>query len=384
MTHRLSLDRFRRGRRWARTGGFSLAELMISLLLGLIVLAGVIMMFRSNEQVSLANQELGSVEDQVRTAFEMMSADIRSSGNTPCGAPAVNVVNVVDNTTTAPDVNNLNNIAAAPALWWLNWNNPVVGFDGGSAAPFAAFGTGVGQRSAGTSAVAMIGTDPTTFEPITGSSPSTVNAVQIPAGSNPFSVGDIVMACSPVQGGIFQVQSTAASLTIGSTTGAGVYYGVGCAGGGLCNCSSFLGGTSSSGCQNALGNGDAGQNMYTFTNGSQIARLMPTAWYVGPNSAGTTSLWHVVYSNVGGTITAKNQEIVRGVTGMTLQYQQESDAAGGTWENAAAVTGWGSVDAVQVQLTVQSTSPTASQQGYDVAPVTRTFTSVTTIRNKAF
>jgi type IV pilus assembly protein PilW len=361
-----------------RSSGYTLIELMIAMLLGVMILIGVIALFQSNRQVSAASESLGNVQDATRTAFSMMARDIRLAGNSPCGSPPVNTVQMVS--TAQTDASNVSRILTTSSLWWLNWNSPVKGYTGTTTSPFVAFGTAPGQRTAGTDAISLVGTDPNTGVPIIGTSNS-VKMLTVPAGTANFVAGDVVMACSPVQGSIFMVTSTQASFTTsGGSTGTGISFATGCGTGGLCTCSSYLGGNSTVGCGNAVNGGDAGQNIYTYTNGSSIAILTPTAWYIGGNSAGTSSLWRVVYvRNSVGKLVPQPQEIVRGATALSFSYQ--IGATGGGWVAPGAVTDWASVVAVRATLTVSSGK--ALQSGLGPTLVTRTFTTVTTIRNKA-
>jgi type IV pilus assembly protein PilW len=361
-----------------RVRGYSLVELMVALVLGLMILAGLIALFKSNRQVSATSQSLGDVQDATRTAFTMLARDIRLAGNTPCGAPPVSTVQLISNKQVDPS--NVLTISGDPSLWWLNWNSPIQGYDGTTAAPFAAFGTGAGQRTTGTDALSLVGTDPNTAQPILGSDPVTAKMMAIPSGDTTFVAGDPVVACSPVQGSVFLVTSTQSSFSTGGVSGKGISFAAGCTAGGLCTCSSYMGGDSTVGCANAVNGGDAGQNIYTYKQGSTIALLAPTAWYIGSNSAGGSSLWRVVYGRDStGTMVAQPQEIVRGATALTLAYQ--TGTAGGGWVAPDAVSHWGAVVAVQATLTVSSGDTVRS--GLGTTKLARTFTSVTTIRNKA-
>src|SRR5579859_2062961 len=78
-----------------RAGGFTLVELMIAMLLGLIVIGGVVSIFAANQQSSYTNTALGEVESSSRAAFELMARDIRDAGLTGCGnnTRVANVVN---------------------------------------------------------------------------------------------------------------------------------------------------------------------------------------------------------------------------------------------------------------------------------------------------
>lgn len=60
--------------------GFTLVELMIALVLGLVLLGGVIGVFLSNQTTNRVNNELASLQSSARLAFQLMSQDIRKIG----------------------------------------------------------------------------------------------------------------------------------------------------------------------------------------------------------------------------------------------------------------------------------------------------------------
>ena len=57
--------------------GLSLIELMIAIALGLLIVAATLSIFSSNKQSYRATENLGRVQESGRTAFELMSRDIR-------------------------------------------------------------------------------------------------------------------------------------------------------------------------------------------------------------------------------------------------------------------------------------------------------------------
>lgn len=67
-----------------RNAGFSLIELMISLVLGLLVLGAAIAVFQSNQSTFNANEGQNRIQEGARAAYEMMSRDIRAAGGTAC------------------------------------------------------------------------------------------------------------------------------------------------------------------------------------------------------------------------------------------------------------------------------------------------------------
>ena len=123
--------------------GFTLIELMVAMLLGLIVIAGVTSVFLANQRTYRTNQALGDVQDGSRIAFELMARDIRNAGLNPCNN-GDRMANVLNNSGTD---------------WWANWANALRGYSGnqGDPATGGVFGTAAGQRVAGTDSVQVLG-----------------------------------------------------------------------------------------------------------------------------------------------------------------------------------------------------------------------------------
>lgn len=60
--------------------GFSLIELMVALVLGLLVAGAALAILQSNQATYRSNEGLNRVQENARIAFELMSRDIRSAG----------------------------------------------------------------------------------------------------------------------------------------------------------------------------------------------------------------------------------------------------------------------------------------------------------------
>jgi Tfp pilus assembly protein PilW len=102
--------------------GFGLVELMISLVLGMIVVGGALVLLLSTRQATGNTENLSRVQDSVRTSFEMMTREVREAGATPCDSKGL-VSNVLNNAQGAQPhlVGHLERARddAEPALWAL-------------------------------------------------------------------------------------------------------------------------------------------------------------------------------------------------------------------------------------------------------------------------
>ena len=65
--------------------GFTLIELMVAMLIGLIVVAAAGGIFLSNSHVFRTSESVGRIQENIRASFEILSRDIREASATPCG-----------------------------------------------------------------------------------------------------------------------------------------------------------------------------------------------------------------------------------------------------------------------------------------------------------
>ncbi|WP_244754125.1 prepilin-type N-terminal cleavage/methylation domain-containing protein [Rhodanobacter sp. B2A1Ga4] len=327
--------------------GFTLIELMVAMLLGLIVVGGVISVFLANQRTYRTNQALGDVQGSSRIAFELMARDIRNAGLNPCNN-GDRMANVLNNSATD---------------WWANWANAVHGYSGnqGDPASGSVFGTAVGQRVAGTDSVQVLGAIDSGLSVAEDKEPAA--NFKLNDKTSDLQSGDIVIVCDPDHAVMVQISNyNNSTVTFVHNTGNTVNPG---------NCSKGLGYPSD--CSSTNG------NLYQFGNNSQIAKLGAADWYIGNNPVKGRSLYRVALAAPDAKenlFLGTPQEMVRDVTGMVINYH----AKGGTsFVTASAIANWAVVDAVQVTLTLQSADQRA---GTDVKPLTRTFTATTTVRNR--
>lgn len=333
----------RRTRTRRRAAGFTLIELMVAMLLGLIVIGGVTSVFLAGQQTYRTNDALGEVQDASRIAFELLSRDVRSAGYTGCDGSSGRIANVIN----------------APIPWYADWSNTLLGYDDASKDPALSTlpTTGATSPVAATSSVHTLGS--TNLDVVVSAvTPSSAANININAASTLLTTGSLIMVCDFDHSTIMQVDSYAAGGTVVThNSGSAIPPG---------NCSLGLGYPTSCGTANA----------YTFLANARMALLSGSVWYLGNNPAGTTSLYRLTAISSATGTTATAQEMVRNVTALKISYLPLGNAAFGT---AASVTNWPQVTAVQVQLTLASTNKLA---GVDGKPLVRSFTSTTTLRNR--
>lgn len=315
--------------RVSRTFGFTLIELMVAMLLGLVVIAGVGSLFLSNQQVYRSNKALSDVQDSARIAFEMMARDVRAAGLSGCENSG-RVANVVKG-----------------GNWWTDWNNAVKGYGSGQTDPVA--GT---NRLAGTDSLMLLGAQPSGLSVKANAEPT--GSFTLNESATSLQMGDIILVCDPDHATLVQVSSVSGTTLTHDTSGTPG------------NCTKDL--NYPTVCSST--------SSYVFLPNSQIAKLNAAHWYVGKTANGSSLYRASLTTGAGGAATVVASELVRDVTGLSMSYHQLGNAG---FVTASNITDWNKVDALRATLTIISTDRRA---GTSAKPVTRSFTTTTTIRNR--
>lgn len=327
--------------------GFTLVELMVALMLGLLVVAAAGGLFLSNRRVYGTTASINRIQENQRIAFELLARDIREAGGNPCTR---NIVNMLD--TSKPG-----------GSYFTGWSNGVSG------------NNGTGPN----------GSDEITLSLANGASITVTESDNPSAELELSSVGDItkddiLMVCNAEVASIFQVTSVA-SDKVGHNPGAGnpgnlekpfqidqaTFDSNTAAQTGYC----FL--------PPATG---ANPNCLNPPSGSPAQVVTPFAvrWYVANNTRGGTSLYRQVVTN-GGATPATPAEIAEGVTNMQITYKVGTAPA---YVDAAAGLAWKQVMAVHAQLTFQAVRGALTKGdvlGTDNAVLTRSLDDYILLRN---
>jgi type IV pilus assembly protein PilW len=335
-----------------KQGGFSLIELMIALVLGLILTAAALSVVVTTRQTFRTVENHSRMQENARTAFELMARDIRAAAGNPCGANQI--------------TNNLTNNAVA---WWANFNaNSLRGFDnsaaGDAAAGIVAVGNGAGEGLAGSDAlIALTGNQEEAFIVASHNSAAAPPTFTLSTVAHNLRQNDIAMVCDGTQASIFQVTNNPSNLATIAHDAGGAAPG---------NIAATLG--------------------RTFDNGALLGRYTSAFWYVGANGRGGNSLFRRSYDgNAGAEI---NAEIVDNVTGMDIEYVERNTApipsTLSNWLGAGAVTNWNFVlggiriEAVRVTLNLRSRDNAGVSTAGQPAPLTTTLSETVYLRNREF
>ncbi|WP_213996733.1 prepilin-type N-terminal cleavage/methylation domain-containing protein [Arsukibacterium sp.] len=310
--------------------GFSLVELMIAMVLGLLVLGGVIGVFIANQATSRANMALSELQNTARLSFQLMSQDIRNAGFSGC-----------NNSPWAANIIAIDGVRPA----WADWRNGSGIF--GMAAPAPAI-NGLAPKN-DTQALRVM------FAAGNSNSISNYDGSTFILNANSVvDAGEIAIACDENAASIFQV-TTAVGDTITHALG------------GL-NADTNLGFISPWVPGTAPTRG--------FTNNAMLMRFESIAWFVAPSQ--DDGAVHSLYraSLIGDT--QVSEEVLFGVDDMQMAFLNGVTM---NFETAAEVTAgnnWGRIIAVNVTVQLDD----AVMRGLEVPDNVRNISFLVSLRNR--
>jgi len=331
-----------------RMRGFTLIELMIAMVIGLVLMTGVVSVFIASSNSYQRLQGLASIQERGRIAVQILQNSIQVAGYTGCRKD-ITLTNVLSNNTD----------------YALDFTQPIEGFDATGTAntwspvmeatipsPQWAGGDVLTVRGPVGGGVALTATM---------ASPNAI--INVPAGS-PFAQDDLLLLVSCQGDGVIFEKTNTAGTTINHTPAG----------------------------RNSTGNlGDA------YEAGSMIIKMAVTSFFVRDSSAiaGTRALWMKESEDAA-------QALIEGVDGMEILYgvTRNTDTSANQYLTAAQVnagTLWGSVVNMRIALLVASLNPTVKQLNttvYSLLGVNypafndlyqrRVFTTTITLRNRSF
>ncbi|WP_233081249.1 PilW family protein [Rheinheimera soli] len=284
--------------------GFTLSELMIAMLLGLLLTGSVIGVYLSNSKTAELNVVLGELQNASRTTFELMANDIRRSGYIGCGN-ASRVVNVL----------NAANVAGSA---WAVWNGGIEGFQ----QPAPAI-NGV-TPLAGTDAIRLMFGSGRSYS--VESHDAALNQLVL-STEHQIQNGDLLILCDETLSSIFSVSGT--NLT-------GVSHQANAS-----NCTSGLGFP-------LLCDGATGTAKQYAVN-AMLMNFDSISWYIAASTdQQSTSLFRVRNNSAA-------EEILYGVSDLQLEFMDERNRS---WRDANLVPDW--MDIISVRISLQFATTGAS------------------------
>jgi type IV pilus assembly protein PilW len=338
--------------------GFSLVELMVSIVLGLILMAGVLSMFFSSKVTYFANEKTARLQENGRVALDFLTHDVRSSGYQGC-ARGVEVTSTLNDAT---------------ALLW-SYIFPIQGFESDGAGGFApAMGIVLNPLPVEDSDVIVVRTAmrdghalrmETDLADLT-SPISVLNAV--PA---PVSAGTVMMISDCNAASVFQVTSWAAGAPNGTIGHA-------------------VGGANPGNLSDDLG--------YLYRTGARVAPLQTVIYYVGIDP---DSNQPALFRQTGAAQPA--EMLIEGVQALQIAYGEDTngDRVADGYGAADTVVNWNNIISVTLSMLIRSDESgtntdantysllTADLGGVTLGPYNdrrqrMTFTTSIALRNRAW
>lgn len=346
--------------------GFSLVELMIAMVLGLVLMAGVLQVFITSKQTYNLNEEMTWIQENARYAVNFLAEDVRMAGYYGCASRAANVVNVLKD---------------ADSKWVTDFDKGIFGYDGND----ASFPTAVFPRPAtATLPAGLPKTDVITVHradlenslKVTGHNAN--SAVIDIKGTHDYDPGTILIVTDCSNTAIFQTTGNQ-SNKVNHNAGGSIVPG---------NCVKGLG-------RPRKCTGNAIGNVYPYKDDAEIMRAIGSAYYVDVAANGVPSLFRESL-NTGGITTAK-EELIQGVENIQIQYglDTDNDNVPNRYVNANQVTAEQWVSSVvsaritlllRSQLALASEPQTFSYMGASYTPtdkyVRRVFSTTVKLRNR--
>jgi type IV pilus assembly protein PilW len=285
-----------------KQAGFTLSELMIAMVLGLLLLGSVIGVYLSNSKTAQLNTVLGELQNSARTSFELLANDIRRSGYIGCGN-ASRVVNTL----------NAANVAGSA---WAVWNGGIEGFE----QPAPAM-NGVSPLSDTDAVRLMFGSG----RSYSLESHTTAASQLLLTSEHQLQTGDLVLLCDEGLSSIFSISATEASVVEHAADAS--------------NCTSGLGFPLL--CDGANG------TVKQYAINAMLMNFESVSWYVAPSSDQLTSSLYRVSND------KDAEEILYGVSDLQLQYLDERSRS---WRDADLVLDWSDVVSVRISLQFVSTA----------------------------
>lgn len=351
-------------------GGFSVVEILIAMLLGLVVISGIVYLYVGTTEAYRFTDDIAELNDSGRFAVDFIANDVRMAGYLSCGGTRSAIASTVNNLTD-----------------WPYLRDTIVGYEGGVSTFPADFADNV---MAGTDAVILHRADVARTYSV---STHDANAATLQVtGEHDFKVGEIVVLdnadCD--QAAIFQISGIVE--TDDPVVGDDIKHQANADGLTPGNCV-----TSLRGAFTCADTSPASNNPYSA--GSSLTRMLSHAYYVADTDP--PALVRVELTHDGsGAATTQTVSILENVEDMQIVYGVNTNQDGqylvDSYVTADQVTNWDDVLSVRIALLARSSEKNIRTEtdsgiyalaGTDIDPdddrrVRRVFSTVVSLRNR--
>lgn len=335
--------------------GMSVVELMVSIVISLLIMAGVVQVFFNSKTTFLAQEDMSYIQHNARYAMSILSRDIQNSGYWGCAGNTSNVA-LVARTENNTDINRL--LGLNPTSGYLDPLQPVTGFASGFPSTYTTWSinTKDGARTPESFIVRNAAGLPATLESHIGSNLAVKS-------SHSFSTGDLVAIVAEdcrrmaiIKMADILTNSTVLKYSNASICGTSIKpprdQSIRCKVD--CDCDTVTG----------------SQELYGV--GTQIMPYNAFGYFIGESLSlpGQPSLQRVIYEK--GALT--REELALGVEDLQVRYgvDTDNDGAPDTYVppsvfTAAQWSNWSKVRSVQISLvfrSIEPSLPTPTTQSY--------------------
>lgn len=342
-----------------RQNGFSLIELMISLVIGGLIIAAVGTVFLGSRQSYRVQDAMARMQEGTRYIFELMTVDLRQAGFSGC-ASAATTFSTLDGTDW------FNNLAS----------QPLVGYESGAGLPAAVTGA-----LANTDAVAVLRADNNSNYVVDSHDPASAQ-FQL-SGTHDLQKGEILTVvpadCSKAV--VFQMTNVNNNSTVDvvvHNTGEGSPG----------NSTKCLDNPASAACSSPA-------TYPALPADSRILRMSGHIYYIANNGNGQPSLYRENLTTQAGNATSVAEELVEGVENLQILYGEDTSQVSlatcpedgcsvDAYVTADAVANWNRVVSVRITLTMRTIEDNLATEE-DAAGdrrIRRNFTTTIAVRNR--
>jgi len=350
----------------AKQQGITLVELMIAMVIGLILTAGVSQIFISTQQTHRITEEQSRLQENARFALGFITKDVREAGYTGC---------------RAIEEMNVQTVAKAPVPNYTE-NNTINGNEATSATVWTP------ALAASINGTVIGGTDTITIQKgtscgatLTGSLASSNANIQVSSpNSCNLAAGDTMMISDCQDAHIFKATTvstgTPQTITHAASTNTGTHFCIN---------------------QTGIGTGSCGTgNAKLYGADSELLSFTSLTYYIRQGAGGRNALW--VYDNTKATSAQNPLELIEGVEDMQVTYGVDTSGddivdAYQTANTVNTAANWINVISAEISLLVETQDDNLTTDNltytYNGATVTsadnrlrRVFTTVVGIRNR--
>ncbi len=333
-----------------RQTGITLIEILVSLALSLIILAGVMHIFLNNKQTYRVQEAFARIQENGRFAMQFISKDLRMAGYVGCGGKISNPTNMANYYPPPPEPDD--HTADEVSMFT---GSGIEGFEYGDLpVPLSNAVSLTTANVVAGSDIVRVKRAASTGARLTGNMTTDNANIQLDGATalGLFEENDYMFISDCEKADIFvanNVSASAGTITIAHSNSVNL--------------------------DNRLSK--------AYQEDAEVYKFVNTTYYIGNNVAGEPALFRRSLLNAGNL---SEEELVEGIEDLQLLYGEDTDDDGAPniYVDSGSVTNWENIVAVRVELQVRSIEDNLAKtmSAYGDKRLRRTFTTSIAIRNR--